>query len=84
MIPPVYNMLTFGRYPLDIYNPMIRFLLELIIPSGFAAFYPSAKLLGHSEYDKVFLALPLVAAVSVALAILLWNRGVRNYSSTGS
>lgn len=84
VIPPVYNMLTFGRYPLDIYNPLIRFLLSWVIPFGFAAFYPSAKLLGHSEYDRVFLALPLVAAVSLALAILLWNRGVQNYSSTGS
>ncbi len=84
VIPPVYNMLTFGRYPLDIYNPLIRFLLSWIIPFGFAAFYPSAKLLGHTEYDRVFLALPLVAAISVAAAILLWNRGVRNYSSTGS
>ena len=84
VIPPVYNMLTFGRYPLDIYNPFIRFLLSWVIPFGFAAFYPSAKLLGHHEYDNVFLALPLVAAVSLALAVLLWNRGVRNYSSTGS
>jgi ABC-type uncharacterized transport system permease subunit len=40
--------------------------------------------LGHSEYDRVFLALPLVAAVSLTAAVLLWNRGVRNYSSTGS
>ena len=84
VIPPVYNMLTFGRYPLDIYNPLIRFLLSWIIPFGFAAFYPSAKLLGHSEHDQIFLALPLVAAASVTIAILLWNRGVRNYSSTGS
>ena len=84
VIPPVYNMLTFGRYPLDIYNPLIRFLLSWIIPFGFAAFYPSAKLLGHSEYDSVFLALPLVAAVALTLAVLLWNRGVQNYSSTGS
>lgn len=84
VIPPVYNMLTFGRYPLDIYNPLIRFLLSWVIPFGFAAFYPSAKLLGHSEYDQVFLALPLVAALSLVIAILLWNRGVQNYSSTGS
>jgi ABC-2 type transport system permease protein len=84
LIPPVYNMLNFGRYPLDIYNPFIRFLLSWIVPFGFAAFYPSAKLLGHSEYDGVFLALPVVAAVLLGLAILAWNRGVRNYSSTGS
>ncbi len=84
VIPPVYNMLTFGRYPLDIYNPFIRFLLSWIVPFGFAAFYPSARLLGHREYDDVFLALPLVAATTLTLAVLLWNRGVRNYSSTGS
>jgi len=84
LIPPVYNMLSFGRYPLDIYNPFIRFLLSWVIPFGFAAFYPSAKLLGHSEYDWYFLMLPVVAAASLTGAILLWNRGVQNYASTGS
>ncbi len=33
VIPPVYNMLAFGRYPLSIYSPMIQFLLSWIIPS---------------------------------------------------
>lgn len=84
IIPPVYNMLTFGRYPLDIYNPFIRFLLSWVVPFGFAAFYPSAKLLGHHEHDTAFLWLPAVAAVSVGVAVLAWNQGVKNYSSTGS
>lgn len=84
VIPPVYNMLTFGRYPLDIYSPAIRFLLSWVIPFGFAAFYPSAKFLGHSEYDRYFLAFPAVAAVALTFSVWLWNRGVRNYSSTGS
>lgn len=84
IIPPVYNMLTFGRYPLSIYSPVIQFLLSWIVPFGFATFYPSAKLLGHIEYDPYFLALPLVTAVFCAMSIMLWNRGVRNYSSTGS
>jgi ABC-2 type transport system permease protein len=84
IIPPIYNMLSFGRYPLDIYNPLIRFLLSWVVPFGFASFYPPAKLLGHSEYDGVFLFLPLVAVTTLGLAVMLWNRGVRNYSSTGS
>lgn len=84
IIPPVYNMLSFGRYPLDIYSPFIRFFLSWVVPFGFAAFYPSAKLLGHSEHDTAFLWLPVVAAVTVGLAVVLWNRGVGNYSSTGS
>ncbi|MEX2302830.1 MAG: ABC-2 family transporter protein [Bryobacterales bacterium] len=84
IIPPVYNMLAFGRYPLDIYNPFIRFLLSWIIPFGFAAFYPSTELLGRSEYRQYVAALPALTAVFLTAAILLWNRGVRNYSSTGS
>lgn len=84
IIPPVYNMLSFGRYPLDIYNPFIRFLLSWVVPFGFAAFYPSAKLLGHSEHDTMFLMLPVVTLVFWAVSILMWNRGVKNYSSTGS
>ena len=84
VIPPVYNMLSFGRYPLDIYNPFIRFLLSWIIPFGFAAFYPAARLLDHAEHARTFLALPVVTVVFLTLAVLLWNRGVRNYASTGS
>ncbi len=84
IIPPVYNMLSFGRYPLDIYSPFIRFFLSWVAPFGFAAFYPSAKLLGHGEHDGTFLWLPVVTAATVGLAVFLWNRGVSNYSSTGS
>lgn len=84
IIPPVFNMLTFGRYPLDIYNGFVRFLLSWIVPFGFASFYPTAALLRKETYRFYGLITPLVAAVFLTLAILVWNRGVRNYSSTGS
>ena len=84
VIPPVYNMLAFGRYPLPIYNPVIQFILSWIVPFGFASFYPAAKLLGHNEYSAFFLLLPFVAVIFMAMAILIWNRGVNNYSSTGT
>ena len=84
LIPPVYNMLVFGRYPLDIYNPFIRFLLSWIVPFGFASFYPAARLLDHGDSAGMFLAMPLVTAVFAGAALLLWNRGVGNYASTGS
>lgn len=84
IIPPVYNLLTFGRYPLDIYNPLIKVLLSWVIPFGFAAFYPSAKFLGHDEYASYFSVMPLVAVAFLAVAVVVWNRGVKNYASTGS
>ena len=84
IIPPVFNMLAFGRYPLNIYGPFIQFLLTWIIPFGFASFYPSTILLGRVEYQSYFLYLPVVTIVFMTASILLWNRGVANYSSTGS
>ncbi len=84
VIPPVYNMLAFGRYPMDIYGGFIRFLLSWVVPFGFASFYPTAALLGKEVYRLYAWLLPLVTAVFFAAALLVWHRGVRNYSSTGS
>jgi ABC-2 type transport system permease protein len=84
VMPPVYNMIAFGRYPLKIYSPLLQFLLSWIIPFGFATFYPGAHLLGRPGYQQYFWLSPVVAAVFAALAVALWNRGVRNYSSTGT
>ncbi len=84
IIPPVYNMLTFGRYPLDIYNPAVKFILSWIVPFGFATFYPSASILRAGSYQLYAWLLPFVTAIFLFLSISIWNRGVRNYSSTGS
>jgi len=84
VVPPIYNMLAFGRYPLDIYGQFIRFLLSWVVPFGFASFYPTAHLLGKDAYRAYAYALPLVTAFFVLAALAVWSRGVRNYTSTGS
>ena len=84
IVPPVFNMLNFGRYPLTIYNTFIQFMLSWIIPFGFASFYPTTHFLGRPDFEMYFHLTPLVAAVFAALAVFVWNQGVRNYSSTGT
>jgi viologen exporter family transport system permease protein len=84
IVPPVFNMLTFGRYPLTIYNVFIQFLLSWIIPFGFASFYPTTHFLGRTTFEGYFHLVPVVAVAFSLLAYLVWNRGVANYSSTGS
>jgi ABC-2 type transport system permease protein len=84
IVPPVFNMLNFGRYPLTIYNVFIQFMLSWIIPFGFATFYPTTHFLGRRAFTWYFHLVPVVAAAFSALAIVVWNRGVRNYSSTGT
>jgi ABC-2 type transport system permease protein len=84
MHPPVWNLIAFGRYPLSIYSGLVQFLLSWIIPFGFATFYPSVRLLGRAEFRVHAWLVPVVAAVFLTMALALWNRGVRNYASTGS
>jgi ABC-2 type transport system permease protein len=84
IVPPVFNMLNFSRYPLTIYNVFIQFLLSWIIPFGFATFYPTTHFLRRNAFTLYFHLVPVVAVGFMALAIMVWNRGVSNYSSTGT
>jgi ABC-2 type transport system permease protein len=82
--PPVWNVIAFGRYPLNIYSGVVQFFLCWIIPFGLASYYPSVRLLGRTVAPEYAPLVPVVAAVFFVLAILLWNSGTRHYSSTGS
>lgn len=84
VMPPVYNLIAFGRYPLDIYNGFVRVLLSWIVPFGFASFYPAALVLQGERYAIYGWLLPVVTAAFSAAALWIWGRGIRSYGSTGS
>jgi ABC-2 type transport system permease protein len=82
--PPVWNVIAFGRYPLSIYSGAVQFFLCWIIPFGLASYYPSVRMLGRTASPEYIAYVPVVAIVSLAIAISVWNSGTRHYSSTGS
>ena len=82
--PPVFNLINAGRYPVEIFQPLVRFLLRWIIPFSFVAFYPSTGILGRDEFQTLCLLSPLVALVSLGVLAFAWTLGVRQYKSTGS
>ncbi len=82
--PPVFNMIPFGRYPVNIYNFYIQFLLRWIIPFAFASFYPTTYFLQRQEFAVFFYLVPVVAGSFLLLALFVWSQGVRGYQSTGS
>jgi ABC-2 type transport system permease protein len=85
ILPPVYNLFNFARYPLDIYRPFIRILLTWIIPFGFVAFYPSAGLLPKGNiFRELSMLAPTIGLFMLALGSFVWSRGVRRYSGAGS
>jgi ABC-2 type transport system permease protein len=85
MVPPVYNLMEFGRWPNGIYHWSLKLLITLVIPFSFVAFYPASLFLGqHPTPWLPGLLTPLVAVASLAFANLLWQRGISRYHSSGS
>ncbi len=82
--PPVYNVIRFSRYPLTIYSLPVRILLTFVLPFAWVAYYPATWFVGGSDLKLVAALTPLVGLAVFAGAVLIWRRGVRNYTSTGS
>lgn len=81
---PVYNIIRFARYPVNIFHPVVRAIFSWVVPFAFAAFYPASHFLGAKEY-RIFVALtPLVAVVVMTLATAVFSAGTKRYRSTGT
>ena len=84
LAPPVYNVIRFSRYPLTIYGAAVRIFLTFVLPFAWVAFYPATMFIGSDEWARFAWFTPLVGLVVFGGAAIIWQRGVRNYASTGS
>jgi ABC-2 type transport system permease protein len=84
LAPPVYNIIRFSRYPITIYSLPVQFFLTFVLPFAWVAFFPATWFLGSEEFGRLALLTPLVGLVVFGGSVLIWQRGVRNYASTGS
>ncbi|MCL8025829.1 ABC transporter permease [Nocardioides bruguierae] len=89
----VANAFTYGgssltQYPLTIYPRELVAGLTFLVPVAFVNWYPALLVLDRPEASGypgwLGLASPVVAALVLALAGLVWRLGVRHYRSTGS
>ncbi|KUP08533.1 ABC transporter permease [Bacillus coahuilensis p1.1.43] len=84
IMPMMYNIGNYGRYPVDIYNGIIRFVLTWILPFAFVGVYPSAYFLGKSEWYVYSFLTPIIGIVFFCFSIFLWNEGVKRYRGAGN
>jgi ABC-2 type transport system permease protein len=72
-------LITFSLYPEPLFGGALRFVLFTLLPAGFIGYVPVHVARGSS----VWLAAGLVAAASVyvALAFLVFHRGIARYAS---
>ncbi|WP_096201654.1 ABC transporter permease [Bacillus sp. FJAT-45350] len=84
IMPMMYNIGNYGRYPVDIYHPVIRFVLTWILPFAFVGVYPSAYFLGKEEWYVYAALTPFMGVLFFFLAIIVWNKGVTKYRGAGN
>ncbi|CAH1218840.1 hypothetical protein PAECIP111893_04492 [Paenibacillus plantiphilus] len=86
ILPLMWNIQNYGRYPINIYNKMIRFLLTWLLPFAFVGVIPASYFLDRHEDGLSTLALftPVVGIVVLVIGLTIWNHGVKRYRGAGS
>ncbi|MBQ4569497.1 MAG: ABC-2 family transporter protein [Ruminococcus sp.] len=78
-----YMTNDFAKYPVKIYNTVVKTAITYILPFALTAYYPAIFLLrGESVWS-----LPVTVLISVVLFGLsqfIWHKGLRAYESAGS
>ena len=78
----VWSLIRFVDFPLEIYNPFIKFILTFVVPFGFINYYPAALFLGKGSY--IAYLTPVIGIINFVIAYGFWKFGMKNYASTGS
>ncbi len=73
-----------ARYPMSMYNTIIRFAFSFLLPIGFMAYYPSLLILRPVDAGFFPWMTPLIGGASFTLACLIWTKGARKWSGTGT
>lgn len=86
IVPLMYNIQSYGRYPVNIYNKIIRFVLTWLLPFAFVGTIPASYFLAPKEDNISSLALltPVMGIIVFAIGLTVWNHGVKRYRGAGS
>jgi ABC-2 type transport system permease protein len=74
----------YARYPMSIFNGLFRFIFTAVIPIGFVGFYPIQWVLRPDAGVIVPYFAPLVGFGLFFLSYVVWTRGTRSWSGTGT
>src|SRR3954447_1529971 len=84
LMPMMYNISSYGRYPVNIYNQLIRFVLTWILPFAFVGVYPASFFLEKQEWYWYSFLTPIIGVIFFILSVMLWNQGVKKYRGAGN
>lgn len=82
----IYGLRGLANYPITIYSGILQFTLIFIVPYAFISYVPAVFILNKDvtvSAQVLIYIQPLFVAVVALCTILIWNKGIKNYSSTG-
>ena len=72
-----------GQYPMGIYKKIIRIVFTYIIPITLINYYP-IRYLTENTNNIIYIFLPYLSILFLILSIIIFNNGLKKYSSSGS
>lgn len=79
-----YEMADFAKYPTEIYNKVIRFLVTWVIPFAFVAYLPASFFLKDTVSAGVIGIECIIAVVFWCVAYAVFQKGTHIYESAGN
>jgi ABC-2 type transport system permease protein len=79
----IFRLREYTKYPMDIFDPFLRFIFSFVIPIAFVAYYPSKIFLRHSNNNLLVLILPFIGMSLFLIAYKIWTKGAKRYTGTG-
>lgn len=80
----LYMTNDFSKYPITIYNRAVQTIITYVIPFAFTAYFPASYFLTGENGWFCIGGTVIAGSVLFALALFIWNRGLRAYESAGS
>lgn len=84
----IRNIFTDGgkhmaQYPIGIFKKGFFYFFTFIIPYGFVNYYPLLYIIGNKT-NKLLIISPLITIIYLIPCIIIFYKGVKRYSGTGS
>jgi len=77
------DLMTLGRFPVDIYDSWMRSVLTFLVPIAVMTSFPAKGFLGILDGKSLGSAL-LMSIVSITLSLAFWRFATRRYTSVSS
>ena len=79
-----YMTSDFARYPITIYNEIVKNIVTYIIPFAFTAYYPASYILRGNDPVFCIGGTVVLSLILFGISLIVWKKGISAYESAGS